>query len=188
MQATSWQFSCIGGGELQTHPHSSSIAWRLGLFLHQYSTRIIICVVGFHRCRLVSSQIDLSNVARRSCPGGSRSSRIDSVLLPAPLGKKTRRKVRRPSRSPAASRGIQRHQQRHISIQIRARFAGRIWRSLVKKKWKKRAMLRTIAVRNEKLLLQGPTKVLRGTASRALSCDAVRKCNVQKWVRFIFGI
>lgn len=29
-----------------------------------------------------SSQIDLSNVARRSCPGGSRSSRIDSVLLP----------------------------------------------------------------------------------------------------------
>ncbi|XP_065076248.1 dihydrolipoyllysine-residue acetyltransferase component of pyruvate dehydrogenase complex, mitochondrial isoform X2 [Ochlerotatus camptorhynchus] len=41
-------------------------------------------------------------------------------------------------------------------------------------------MLRTIAVRNEKLLLQGPSKVLRGTASRALSCDAVRKCNVQK--------
>lgn len=41
-------------------------------------------------------------------------------------------------------------------------------------------MLRTIAVRNEKLLLQGPSKVLRGTTSRALSCDAVRKYNVQK--------
>lgn len=41
-------------------------------------------------------------------------------------------------------------------------------------------MLRTIAVRNEKLLLQGPRKILRGTATRALSCDAVRKCNVQK--------
>lgn len=41
-------------------------------------------------------------------------------------------------------------------------------------------MLRTIAVRNEKLLLLGPCKALRGTASRALSCDAVRKCNVQK--------
>lgn len=41
-------------------------------------------------------------------------------------------------------------------------------------------MLRTVAVRNEKLLLQGSRKILRGTASRALSCDAARKCNVQK--------
>ncbi|XP_021701071.1 dihydrolipoyllysine-residue acetyltransferase component of pyruvate dehydrogenase complex, mitochondrial isoform X2 [Aedes aegypti] len=41
-------------------------------------------------------------------------------------------------------------------------------------------MLRTIAVRNEKLLLQGSRKVLRGTASRALSCEAARKCTVQK--------
>lgn len=41
-------------------------------------------------------------------------------------------------------------------------------------------MLRTFAVRNEKLLLQESRKVLRGTASRALSCDAARKCNVQK--------
>lgn len=41
-------------------------------------------------------------------------------------------------------------------------------------------MLRTIAVRNEKLLLQGSRKVLRGTASRALTCDAARKCTVQK--------
>lgn len=41
-------------------------------------------------------------------------------------------------------------------------------------------MLRTVAVRNEKLLIQGTRKVLRGTASRALSCDAARKCNVQK--------
>lgn len=41
-------------------------------------------------------------------------------------------------------------------------------------------MLRTIAVRNEKLLLQGSRKVLRGTASRALSCEAARNSNVQK--------
>ncbi|XP_058815368.1 dihydrolipoyllysine-residue acetyltransferase component of pyruvate dehydrogenase complex, mitochondrial isoform X2 [Topomyia yanbarensis] len=46
-------------------------------------------------------------------------------------------------------------------------------------------MLRTIAVRNEKLLLQGSRQVLRGTARRALSCEAVRKSNLpknaQKW-------
>ncbi|XP_055640360.1 dihydrolipoyllysine-residue acetyltransferase component of pyruvate dehydrogenase complex, mitochondrial isoform X2 [Toxorhynchites rutilus septentrionalis] len=47
-------------------------------------------------------------------------------------------------------------------------------------------MLRTLAARNEKLILQGSRKVLRETASRALSCEAVRKVNIQrnshKWI------
>lgn len=46
-------------------------------------------------------------------------------------------------------------------------------------------MLRTIAVRNEKLLLQGSRRILRGTASRALTCEAARKSSIQnnsqKW-------
>uniref|UniRef100_A0A1Q3FFZ5 dihydrolipoyllysine-residue acetyltransferase n=1 Tax=Culex tarsalis TaxID=7177 RepID=A0A1Q3FFZ5_CULTA len=42
-------------------------------------------------------------------------------------------------------------------------------------------MLRTIAVRNERLLLQGSRKVVvRDTVSRALSCEAVRRNAVQK--------
>lgn len=41
-------------------------------------------------------------------------------------------------------------------------------------------MLRSIAARHEKLLIQGSRKVLRGTTSRALSCEAVRKGAVQK--------
>ncbi|XP_058451297.1 dihydrolipoyllysine-residue acetyltransferase component of pyruvate dehydrogenase complex, mitochondrial isoform X2 [Malaya genurostris] len=41
-------------------------------------------------------------------------------------------------------------------------------------------MLRTIAVRNEKLLLQGSRQVFRGTACRALSCESIRKSNLLK--------
>lgn len=46
---------------------------------------------------------------------------------------------------------------------------------------REREMLRTIAVRNERLLLQGSRKVVvRDTVSRALSCEAVRRNAVQK--------
>ncbi|XP_055540638.1 dihydrolipoyllysine-residue acetyltransferase component of pyruvate dehydrogenase complex, mitochondrial isoform X2 [Wyeomyia smithii] len=52
-------------------------------------------------------------------------------------------------------------------------------------------MLRTIALRNEKLLLQGTRKVLRETANRALCCEASRinnaQRNSQKWTGLTAG-
>ncbi|XP_053697705.1 dihydrolipoyllysine-residue acetyltransferase component of pyruvate dehydrogenase complex, mitochondrial [Sabethes cyaneus] len=49
-------------------------------------------------------------------------------------------------------------------------------------------MLRTIALRNEKLLLQSSRQVLRGTANRALSCEAFRINNAQRKTQKWTGI
>lgn len=71
-----------------THPHNTFSFDVSALFCigtREKSSSISVCGrISSSSPSLVSSssQIDLSNVARRSCPGGSRSSRIDSVLLP----------------------------------------------------------------------------------------------------------